>query len=327
MGLYQTRARKLLFLRGFHMAIFSLNHKHVGKVGQKHPYTAAAHVRYITRSKACSQVMAERMPEDTKQAQKWFCNQEDVDRKNARICDKVMLALPKELTATQQHELVREFAENITKGRAAWFADFHDKDKDQNNPHCHLVIRDRDFETFKRVAELSEKGSTERLREQWETLANKALQKAGSKERIDRRTLKEQGIDRKPQIHEGVRARKMLEAGKTPESKILKFRNAVTAKQPERAIDYQKIDNGKTRAEHNAQIINLAQKRKEKGLEQSYSERHIAIGQAINEVRAVRKKLDQEADLERAAQKLLDELEDETEHQKSKDKGKDDWRF
>jgi RNase H-fold protein (predicted Holliday junction resolvase) len=307
------------------MAIFSLNHKHIGKVGQKQPYTAAAHVRYITRSKACSRVMAERMPEDAKQAQKWFCFQEDIDRKNARMCDKVMLALPKELTATQQHELVRDFAESITQGRAPWFAAFHDKGKDQNNPHCHLVIRDRDFETWKRVAELSEKGSTERLRKQWESLANKALQKAGSKERIDRRTLKEQGIDRQPQIHEGVRARKMLEAGKTPESKILKFRNGVTAKEPERAIDYQKIDNGKTRAEHNAQIINLAQKRKEKGIEQPYTERQIAIGQAINETAEIKKKLDQEAKLKRAAQKLLDELENEKNHQKAKDKGKSDW--
>jgi len=267
------------------------------------------------------------MPEDAKQAQKWFCQEEDIDRKNARMADKVMLALPKELTATQQHKLVKEFAEDITKGRASWFAAFHDKGKDQNNPHCHLVIRDRDIKTFKRVAELSEKGSTERLREQWETLANQALKKAGSKERISRKTLKEQGIERQPQIHEGVRARKMLEAGKTPESKIVDFRNGVTAKGRKRSIDYQKIDNGQTRQDYNAQIISLAEKRKDKGLEQPNSDIQIRIGQALNQTEMAKRKFEHEEELQSAADKLLQELDDEQRHRKAKDKGKSDWPF
>jgi len=62
-----------------------------------------------------------------------------------------MLALPKELNDEQRIELVKDFAEHATEGRAPWLAAFHMKGKDARNPHCHLVLRDRDPETNKRV--------------------------------------------------------------------------------------------------------------------------------------------------------------------------------
>jgi hypothetical protein len=240
------------------MAIYSLNHKHLGKTSQRRPHTAAAHIRYISRTKACAGVLAERMPEQAGAAEKWMVQEEDNDRKNARVCDKIMLALPKELTPAQQQQLVKEFAEKATKGRASWYAAFHTKDKDQNNPHCHLVIRDRDPKTRKRVCEMSERGSTERLRELWEQHANNALERAGQKERIDRRTLKEQGVERQATIHEGVRAKKMRERGARPESKVVQFPNAATAQTRKREVDYREIDSGKTRAEHNSNIYQLS---------------------------------------------------------------------
>lgn len=246
------------------MAIYSLNHKHIGKATQREPHTASAHVRYITRSSACREVLAERMPDESKEAQAWLREQEDADRKNARVIDKVMLALPRELTAEQRAELVREFAETVTQGRASWLAAIHDKDKDAENPHCHLVIRDRDFETGKRVAEMSERGSTDRLREAWEVAANAHLEQAGYEERIDRHTLAEQGVDREPTIHEGVRERRMRQRGARPNSKVVEFRNGAGAKSDSRDVDYPAIDQGRTRAEHNAEITNLAEMRAER---------------------------------------------------------------
>lgn len=236
------------------MAIYSLNHKTVGKSTHA-PGTASAHVNYITRVNAAGQVMAERMPENRHQARAWFDQAEAADRKNGRVCDKVMVALPIELDAEQRAELVREFAQEITLGRASWLAAIHDKGKDAGNPHAHIIIRDKDPDTGKRVAGLSEKGSTERLRETWEKLANRALERAGQLARIDRRTLKEQGIERKAQIHVGPKLKAMEDRGARPASQVRQDHRGRVIRYPE--IDRDLVKGQRTRAEKNAQIIQL----------------------------------------------------------------------
>lgn len=165
-----------------------------------------------------------------------------------------MLALPKELNPEQRAALVRGYAEAVTQGRAPWLAAFHDQGKDVDNPHCHLVIRDRDPETGKRVIQLSEKGSTQRLRELWETHANQALENALRPERIDRRTLREQGIRRRPTIHEGVRGRRLARAGRLGRSRERIGRNAAMAKSRGRTVRYPEIDQGLSRSAYNAKI-------------------------------------------------------------------------
>lgn len=134
-------------------------------------------------------------------------------------------------------ELIRGFAEEVTQGRAPWLAAIHDKGKDEANPHCHLVIHDRDPETGKRVIGMSENGSTERLRSLWEDHTNQALTSAGHNARVDRRTLEAQGIDRKPTIHEGPRARGMAGRGVAPNSRIRTRRNGRGAKSRTRSVD------------------------------------------------------------------------------------------
>lgn len=136
------------------------------------------------------------MPLERSAIYAWLDAQEDGDRKNARVADKVMVALPIELTHAQRAELLTAFAEGMTEGRASWVAAIHDGPSDADNPHAHLIFRDRDFETGRRVMQLSEKGSTERLRVAWETHANTALQRAGLDIRIDRRSLEAQGVER-----------------------------------------------------------------------------------------------------------------------------------
>ena len=128
------------------MAIYSLRMTAVGKTTQKQPFTAAAHLKYITRKAAVTHVLAARMPETRRQAIAWMKSEERDDRKNARVIDKLVLALPRELSPIHQYALVKAFAEELTQGRASWFAAFHTKGKDRTNPHCHLVLRDRDFD-------------------------------------------------------------------------------------------------------------------------------------------------------------------------------------
>ena len=254
------------------MAIYSLRMTAVGKTTQRQPFTAAAHLKYITRPKAVTHVMAARMPVVRRQAVAWLKQQEREDRKNARVIDKLVLALPQELPRVHQHALVKAFAEEITRGRASWFAAFHTGGKDRNNPHCHLILRDRDVETGRRVMYLSAgvKEAAERkakgqsaptnlkaVRELWERCANAALEVAGRPERVDRRSLKDQGVDRPAQVHEGPNVRAMHHRGVRPVSKD----RVVPAKRGRgrkgattRVIRYAAIDGGVTRAEYNDAI-------------------------------------------------------------------------
>jgi MobA/MobL family len=236
------------------MAIYSLHHQPIGKSTQARPHTSAAHVRYITRPSAASRIEARRMPETPGRAAAYMRKVEDTDRKNARVSDKLMLALPRELDDEQRAQLVRDFAEDATQGRAPWLAAFHDQGKDTLNPHAHLVIRDRDPATGRRVAGLSEKGSTEWLRTLWETHTNRALEKAGRPERIDRRTLEAQGITREPTVHEGPKVQQMDRRGARPESWMRRYRNRPGSHLPYRDVDYRGLDAGRSRTDYNRQV-------------------------------------------------------------------------
>ncbi|MBR2118591.1 MAG: MobA/MobL family protein [Afipia sp.] len=235
------------------MAIFSLNHSTVGRTTHA-PRTASANARYITREEACTQVLGSRMPTERDELYAWLVGQEDKDRKNARVIDKVMVALPRELTHAQNAELVTEFAEGLTKGRASWVAGIHDGIGDADNPHAHIILRDRDFETGKRVMELSEKGSTERIRIAWEERVNTALVRAGFEVRVDRRTLEAQGLKREAEIHVGQAARQLTERGERPDSTPREVGRIVDGGLKPIVIDYPSIDGGKTRHEANDEI-------------------------------------------------------------------------
>jgi len=236
------------------VAIYSLHHTAIGKTTQAKPYTAAAHVKYISRPQALRHLEARRCPAKASAAIRYFREQEDKDRANARVADKLMLALPRELSQAERVALVTSFAEGMTKGRAPWLAAFHDKGKDARNPHCHLVIRDRDFETGRRVLATSEPGSTERFRQAWERHANLALKAAGRSERVDRRSLCAQGIDRAPTIHEGPRAQEMDARGAAPRSKKRAAKNAPGARKDTRQVDYPSIDQGLSRPAYNRML-------------------------------------------------------------------------
>jgi hypothetical protein len=192
------------------VAIYSLE---VGRVGRSthRAGTAGAHARYITRSRAASAVLGEHMPTGARAAVTWLDQQEAADRKNARVIEKIRAALPRELNARQRQALLRRYLRRIGKGRIPWLAAIHDLGKDAHNPHAHILIRDRDIETGRRIAKLSEKGSCERLRQLWEEETNRALAEAGHAVRIDRRSLKAQGIDRRAERHRGPRRRQRQE--------------------------------------------------------------------------------------------------------------------
>jgi hypothetical protein len=172
----------------------------------------------------------------------------------------------------QQITLIWSFAERLTQGRASWFASIHAKGKDRENPHCHLLVRDRDIHTGSRVVMFSAGAKEVReraakglsapttlrdIRAMWEQFANQALRDAGRVERIDRRTLAEQGIGRSPQVHEGPNIRAMHERGFRPQSRERVYRNRAVRRRgvpPTRLVRYPDIDRGRTRMEYNAAL-------------------------------------------------------------------------
>lgn len=239
------------------VAIFSLNHKSVGRATHA-AGTASAHVQYIMRPRAASEIVAHEVPDQVGPAMRWMDEQEEASRKNARVIDKVMVALPRELDAVQRAELIREFGEAVTGNRTPWVAAMHDMGKDAQNPHAHFIFRDRDLETGKRVLKLSdnkrdrekaglEPNGTDWLRQVWELTANRALERAGHDLRIDRRSLEDQGIDREPGVHVGPKANELEREDKVPQSQVRQDENG-------REIRWPEIDGGKSRATHNREI-------------------------------------------------------------------------
>lgn len=297
------------------MAIYSLHHSHIGKATQERPQTAAAHLRYITRESAAGAIVSERMPAKPKEAQAWISAAENSDRKNGRVLDKLMLALPRELTDEQRLALIRRFAERVTEGRASWLAAVHDRNKDEQNPHCHLVLRDRDAATGKRVFQTSEKGSTERLRSLWEEAANEALAEAGQDVRIDRRTLEAQGIIREPTIHEGPKSREMDKRGARHQSQARVQRNAPGSRRPSRTVHYPNIDRGLSRPEFNRRLA--PQRENELWAEVD----HAVVDEGIEAQRAIHKpgpdglREARRAWLARKSSRVVQELEQEDERE------------
>ena len=269
------------------MAIYSFNHDSFGKTtnragaaGGNAAYNArenetkldhangnqseAARVAaYNAREEATYAVRSHVIPAGPKEAEAWFREQEKADRKNARMSDRFICALPRELTPEQCIEAVENFCHDVTQNRVPWHAALHlelDKKNEPDwNPHAHIIIRDRDIETGRRYlytsahpkerAQLAAKGihawTTKDFRVEWEGQMNRALERAGHEARVDHRSLKEQGIDREPQIHIGPGSQ--MAAGKGHQ---FASRDRQVG---ERTIPYSLLDNG-TRAEHNAHI-------------------------------------------------------------------------
>lgn len=192
------------------MAIYSLNHKPIGKTTHQKG-RAGAHVRYISRYSADPTILSNGMPSEWRQAKKWMDEQEEADRSNARILDRLMVAIPIELTKEQRNALVADYLEEVTGNLVPWYAAIHETGEDMNNPHAHIIIRDRSFIDGRRVVQTSEKGSTQHFRKKWTERANKALLEANHTERIDNRSLKAQGIDREPTRHRGWQQQKKEE--------------------------------------------------------------------------------------------------------------------
>ena len=132
-------------------------------------------------------------------------------RKDSQLCSEVMIALPAELTHDQKQSLAREYVQGefVSKGM---IADIGYHDFDSHNPHAHIMLtmRSVDAEGFgKKERQWNKRNAVKAYRADWAEYANRALERAGHNERIDHRSLKEQGVEREPQIHLGAQVMEM----------------------------------------------------------------------------------------------------------------------
>jgi len=163
--------------------------------------------------------------------------------KNSQLARELNIALPKELSKDQQIELIRNFVKKqfVAKGMVADLAMHHLAGE---NPHAHVMLTVRPFNEdktwgakskkeyvfdkkgekirlksgeFKSIkidsTDWNKKETLENWRKEWSEQTNKALEKAGVQDRIDHRSLKDQGIQREPQIHVGPHAAAMEKRG------------------------------------------------------------------------------------------------------------------
>jgi hypothetical protein len=177
------------------------------------------------------------------------------ERANGSTYREIEIALPRELTKDQRLELVQDFInQEIGKAHAYQFAIHNPKatiDKGEQ-PHAHIMYSERIIDGiernpeqyFKRYnAKNREKGGAKKhsggkradelkaeliaTRERWATIQNQHLKKHGHSDQVTHLSLEDQGINRTPEKHIGIKAYKMKPTDKT----ALVERRAITKEQ------------------------------------------------------------------------------------------------
>ena len=147
------------------------------------------------------------------------------ERKNGSTYREHVIALPRELTADQRHELLLDWiAKEIGDKHAYQYAIHNPPSLDGGEqPHAHIMFSERTRDSIERDPEQyfkrynpknPEKGGAKKAntgmkpadrradllaqRERWEQTCNKHLERAGSEARISMKSLAAQGIEREP---------------------------------------------------------------------------------------------------------------------------------
>ena len=144
-------------------------------------------------------------------------------RKDAQLAREIEFSLPRELSADQRRELVQEFVgrEFVSRGMVADVAIHSPLAADgAEQPHVHVMLTMRELRPDgfgAKVREWNDKAVLEQWRESWATTQNLALERAGIEQRVDHRSLADQGLDREPTLHLGSAAHELEQRGQPTE--------------------------------------------------------------------------------------------------------------
>lgn len=163
--------------------------------------------------------------------------------KNSQLARELEIALPKELDMEKQIELVRNYVkENFVD--VGMCADIAIHDKNDGNPHAHILLTMRplnedktwgakskkeyildengekvklkngNYKTRKiNTVDWNEQDKAEHWRKAWADITNKYLEENSIQEKVDHRSYQRQGIEQIPTIHLGVSATQMEKKG------------------------------------------------------------------------------------------------------------------
>jgi len=132
-------------------------------------------------------------------------------RKNSTVAREIEVALPAEIPPRQQRELACALAQElVARHRCAVDVAIHAPSRrgDERNQHAHLLMTTRrlaasGFTEKTRELDDLKSGEVARWRERWAVLVNDHLARHGRSERVDHRSLKDQGEVREPTWHKG----------------------------------------------------------------------------------------------------------------------------
>lgn len=125
----------------------------------------------------------------------WGFVEQTEKRKDARTAKEFKITLPTELSNEQNIALMKDFLLNhfVDKGIICDFV-LHN-DKDNKNPHAHVMITTREITPNgfgKKVREWDTEETLHKWRKDWAKVQNQHLKNAGLKSRVSHRTLEEQ---------------------------------------------------------------------------------------------------------------------------------------
>lgn len=144
----------------------------------------------------------------------WNAAELSETRKNSTVGREFEIALPSELDDKQRRQFALAFAKEIVE-RHQCVADvaIHEPSKggDDRNYHAHVLCSTRrlgpnGFHQKTRELDEVKQGEVVRWRERFAVVQNQHLREAGYPERVDHRSLEDQGIDRVPTVHLGPAA-------------------------------------------------------------------------------------------------------------------------
>ncbi|STX55679.1 Conjugal transfer protein TraA [Legionella beliardensis] len=176
-------------------------------------------------------------------SQLWNAIEQHEKRKDAQLAREVQLALPRELSITQNIELVREFVntEFVARGMVVDVC-FHNPTGEDGltQPHAHILL------TLREVNEAgfglkertwNDNALLEHWREEWANLENRHLALHGVDQRVDHRSYKEQGIPLEPQYKIGPKRAKERMARLADHQRIARENGQLIFERPDIALD------------------------------------------------------------------------------------------
>src|ERR1039458_4769949 len=191
--------------------------------------------------------------------QLWNGVEKAEERKDSQLARSIDISLMCELTFDQNLDLLRDFVKKtwIDQGMLADIA-IHapGHDSDERNVHAHILLTMRVITADgfgNKQREWNDRKDFKQWRKAWADFANAALERGGFAERIDHRSLVEQGLDREPTIHVGPSGKQIEHRGKNSD-RAQKNRDTKAANDNMDALKKELADSEKRLAELRRQL-------------------------------------------------------------------------